>query len=44
MGFVSQVVRDSESYAKNRADMLAKIERLFSAPLSRAAITLTSKR
>ncbi|MEX0365119.1 MAG: acyl-CoA carboxylase subunit beta [Ruegeria sp.] len=28
MGFVSQVVRDSETYAKNRADMLALVEEL----------------
>lgn len=28
MGFVSQVVRDSESYAKNRADMMALIDEM----------------
>ncbi|MBO9450772.1 acyl-CoA carboxylase subunit beta [Tropicibacter sp. R16_0] len=28
MGFVSQVVRDSESYAKNRADMLALVDEM----------------
>ncbi|WP_170336025.1 acyl-CoA carboxylase subunit beta [Ruegeria arenilitoris] len=28
MGFVSQVVRDSETYAKNRADMLALIDEM----------------
>lgn len=28
MGFVSKVVRDSESYAKNRADMLALIDEM----------------
>ncbi|WP_425045181.1 acyl-CoA carboxylase subunit beta [Primorskyibacter sp. S87] len=28
MGFVSQVVRDSESFAKNRADMLALVDEL----------------
>ncbi|SLN68002.1 Methylmalonyl-CoA carboxyltransferase 12S subunit [Falsiruegeria litorea R37] len=28
MGFVSQVVRDSESYARNRADMLALIDEM----------------
>ncbi len=28
MGFVSQVVKDSETYARNRADMLALVDQL----------------
>ncbi|MCG7521827.1 acyl-CoA carboxylase subunit beta [Ruegeria sp. Ofav3-42] len=39
MGFVSQVVRDSETYAKNRADMLALIDEMRALEARPAALS-----
>ncbi|KUJ76258.1 acetyl-CoA carboxylase carboxyltransferase subunit [Ruegeria marisrubri] len=42
MGFVSQVVRDSETFAKNRADMLALVQQLRD--LEARPVALSEKR